>query len=163
MKKRLLLGLAVAAAVGGWWWARQRRPVGRAVWRDEPVMTDLLASHAGQVDYVDAWAASISEGESDDPAVWAGAVISFPGWVGWLMRARDGLARLAGLAASSDGDRPDTGFPVLGEGDHELVLGLDDQHLDFRVGVTTGGGRVVFTTTVVLHNDLGHLYWAVTR
>jgi hypothetical protein len=78
------------------------------------------------------------------------------------MRLRDLLVRPFGLAAAGEG-LPETGFPLLAKTDAEVVLGVDDKHLSFRVGVTTAGGRATLTTTVTLAGRLGRFYWAVVR
>jgi Protein of unknown function (DUF2867) len=63
--------------------------------------------------------------------------------------------------------RPSTRFPLLASTDREVLLGLDDAHLDFRASVLTcerDGRRVVTVSTVVrLHNRLGRAYFAIAR
>ncbi|MFC5373005.1 DUF2867 domain-containing protein [Brevundimonas faecalis] len=51
-----------------------------------------------------------------------------PAWIHRLMAVRNGLVRLVGLK-TGDID----GFPVLAERAEEIVVGLDDRHLDFRI------------------------------
>lgn len=43
------------------------------------------------------------------------------------------------------------------------MLGVDDRHLDFRIGVRVDRKRVRVTTAVQLNNRLGRLYWAIVR
>ena len=82
--------------------------------------------------------------------------------------------RIVGLFDLKAGVRPPSSaghdnigiFPVLAESPEEILMGLDDRHLDFRVAVTVqpdnGGVRQVTVTTVVLtHNLLGHTYLTV--
>jgi hypothetical protein len=154
--------LAVGLGVGWLVW-RLTRPGLRRPRRVEPIMSDLLAEHAGRVDYADAWAAPIADGESGSPADWAHAIVAFPPTVDKLMRLRDALVRPFGLATMMDQDLPYTGFPLLAEGEGEAVLGADDKHLNFRVGVDTHSGQVTFTTTVTVNNRLGKVYWAFVR
>ncbi|MDR3070953.1 MAG: DUF2867 domain-containing protein [Propionibacteriaceae bacterium] len=168
MSRRIILILAaVGGAAGAGWigWALRsaQRGLARPTRQTQPILTDLLRAHAGRIDFADAWAAPIAPGETDDPNQWASAVIRFPDGIGRLMRLRDALVRPFGLATVMDRELPPTGFPVLAEGDRELVLGMDDKHLGFRVGVATGGGRAVITTTVTINNRLGRAYWAVVR
>jgi Protein of unknown function (DUF2867) len=56
-------------------------------------------------------------------------------------------------------------FKIYGTSEHEIVLGEDDKHLDFRVSVlcasdATSGGerRLVLSTVVRCHNRLGRVY-----
>ncbi|MDR1635339.1 MAG: DUF2867 domain-containing protein [Bifidobacteriaceae bacterium] len=161
---------AVAAAVAalggmaaaGWFAWRLSRPGPRPVWRAAPVLTGLLAAQAGRIDYADAWSAPIRDGESTDPAAWAGVLAALPPPVQELMRLRDLLVRPLGLVAAGDG-LPETGFPLLAQTDREVVLGVDDKHLSFRVGITTADARATITTTVTLSGLLGRPYWAVVR
>jgi hypothetical protein len=170
MRKRNLLAAVagvtavVGAAAGAGWLAwRLMRTGRREAWRAWPVLTELLQQHAGRIDFADAWMAFIDDGESDDPARWAVAITKFPSAIVRLIRLRDALVRPFGLATMTDHGLPPTGFPVIATGDHELVAGADDEHLNFRLGVTTGEGVVAFTTTVTINNRLGRLYWAVVR
>ena len=54
-------------------------------------------------------------------------------------------------------------FRVLARSDTEIILGDDDRHLDFRVGILrqVNGDRtvVVVSTIVSFHNWLGRLYF----
>jgi hypothetical protein len=160
--KALVLAAVGGAGVGWLVWRLKRRHL-RLARRADPVITDLLAEHAGRIDFADAWAAPIAEGESDDPKLWAGAVLDLPPAVNKLIRVRDALARWFGLATMTGQDFPPTGFPLLAEGDCEVVLGVDDDHLDFRLGITTRNNQAVFTTTVTVNNRLGACYWALVR
>ena len=81
--------------------------------------------------------------------------------------------RITGLFGLKAGVRPpsSTGhgnigiFPVLAESPEEMLMGLDDRHLDFRVAVTVrpaaaGAQQVTVTTVVHTHNRLGRIYLA---
>jgi hypothetical protein len=137
---------------------RERRPR-----RSEAEPTALLARHAAGFRPVDAWSAPIKLSETADAVEWAHAVFTLPPSVVFLMRVRDALARPFGLATGWTDLMPYTGFPLIAEGPNEVVLGLDDKHLDFKVGITTSDGRVVMTTVLRINNSFGHLYWAVVR
>lgn len=87
---------------------------------------------------------------------------ALPDWASMLMRLRNAFANRIGLKTAG----PRKGFPVLRESADEVVIGLDDRHLDFRVllqvraeGETTS--RVTLTTAVRTHNPLGRVYLAV--
>ena len=53
-------------------------------------------------------------------------------------------------------------FPVLSETEEQIVLGLDDRHLDFRIllerQTIQGGARYRLTTLVNRHNLFGRVY-----
>ena len=103
-----------------------------------------------------------------------------PAWVVGLMRLRNALVRWLGLrpAAGDSGPRP-VGEP-LRPGDWlgpfqafaatptEVVLGLDDKHLDFRVSVlverqAAGSATAWVSTAVHFHNAFGRWYFALIR
>ncbi|MDR1807677.1 MAG: DUF2867 domain-containing protein [Propionibacteriaceae bacterium] len=155
--------LALASIAGaGWLLWQLNRPGARPARRTDPILSDLLLQQAGRIDYADAWAAPIADGETDDPLAWTralgAAAFNLPA-VAALMRVRNAVVRLVGLAAVADHDLPASRFPVLAEGDHELVTGLTDQHLNFCLGVDTHDQRVTLTTTVTLNNRFGAAYW----
>ena len=91
-----------------------------------------------------------------------------PRWVNGLMATRDAVVRRLGLKTSQDATKVATGrhsgiFPVLTEMPNEVVLGLDDKHLDFRIWVSTqaleGGGTGIWVSTLVRqHGWMGRTY-----
>ena len=78
-----------------------------------------------------------------------------PSWIRRLMGARNRLGRLVGLKPA-----PASGFPVVRQSPHQVVLGFDDRHLDFRIVVEVGGGFATVTTVVRWHNAWGRAYLA---
>jgi hypothetical protein len=94
----------------------------------------------------------------NSPPAWADALIALRNWiVGWF-----------GLKA---GERPSTAddnshisfFPIVIESPQEMILGLDDHHLDFRLVVTVeliaaDTQQVTVTSVVKTHNRLGRVY-----
>ena len=93
-----------------------------------------------------------------------------PSWVDALMGLRNRIAGLFGLKAGLRHSGADAGrhigiFPVLAESAQEMLLGLDDRHLDFRLAVSVqadaaGAQRITVTTVVHTHNLLGRVYLA---
>ena len=84
-------------------------------------------------------------------------------WVGWLIALRDTLVAGFGLKTSSElrddvaTDRIDF-FRVYDRRRHEIILGEDDRHLDFRLSVLVEESalcRRLVATTVVTFNHLG--------
>jgi len=91
-----------------------------------------------------------------------------PQWINALIGLRNRIVGLFGLKA---GVRPSASarhnnigiFPVLAESPEEILMGLDDRHLDFRVAVTVrpdpdGAQQITVTTVVQTHNRLGRIY-----
>jgi hypothetical protein len=81
-----------------------------------------------------------------------------PAWAEGLMSARNAIVGVFGLKTPSslaDGG-PRVGiFPLLSESPTELVLGLDDKHLDFRIWLSlqeTPEGTNVWMSTLIRHN-----------
>lgn len=93
-----------------------------------------------------------------------------PSWVNALVGLRNRIAGLFGLKAglrhSTVAAQQHIGiFPVLAESPQEMLLGLDDRHLDFRVAVSVQAGaagrqQITVTTVVHTHNLLGRVYLA---
>jgi hypothetical protein len=98
-----------------------------------------------------------------------------PPWAEALMSLRNRVVRLVGLKAVGGlgnvgskpaatytvGDRMGI-FRIYAQTPDELVMGIDDRHLDVRVSVLKGPDNdpstYVISTVVVVHNLLGHLY-----
>jgi hypothetical protein len=82
-----------------------------------------------------------------------------------VLGARDRLVGAVGLKRTDrERARP---FPELSRTDTEVVLGMDDLHLDFRVGVhvvpVADGVRLTVGTVVLFHNAFGRLYFLPVR
>lgn len=124
-------------------------------------------------DLADAFAIRLPPGTSSDPETLARFIFAQqPHWVGRLMGLRDFLVARLGLKTaarlqdpSASGGHPRVGiFRIYEMRPHEIVLGEDDKHLDFRLSVLhetlpgAGAGRIVLSTVVQCHNRLGRLY-----
>lgn len=81
--------------------------------------------------------------------------LRLPGWADALLRLRNILVRPFGLK-TGEPDRPI--FPICLDTEDELVLGTDDRHLDFRIGLIRQGGRIFLSTWVHPHNIWGRAY-----
>jgi hypothetical protein len=86
-----------------------------------------------------------------------------PCWITLLLALRDVLVRPFGLKGATDerpADLPHIGlFPLLSRTATQVVLGLDDRHLDFRLVIDApGNGDMTGTTLVRTHNRLGRVY-----
>ncbi len=121
-------------------------------------------------DLADAFAMRLPAGASTDPETLARFIFAQqPRWVGRLMGLRDLIVAGLGLKTATQlqdparaGHHPRVGiFRIYETRPHEIVLGEDDKHLDFRLSVLhepmpgAGAGRVVLSTVVHCHNRLG--------
>jgi hypothetical protein len=127
---------------------------------DEPP-GPLQAAALDHVDAGDCWTTPLLPGDPEHPDDWARML--FGGRPGVLMRLRDLAVKPFGLQVSTTSGHASTGFPRLAFDGDELLLGLDDRHLDFRVGIRVRERTVHVTTTVRIHNRLGRIYWGVVR
>lgn len=136
------------------------------------------------VHYSDAFAAPVRDVAGCLLAADAGKSFftAAPGWIGKLMAVRNALVRLVGLKTGSAADRAaqlaafrcEPGeqlgvFRVYAADAHEVVLGEDDKHLNFRVSMWLDGPegdglrRLTVSTTVQFHNVFGRLYFLPVR
>ncbi|SOD94800.1 DUF2867 domain-containing protein [Blastococcus haudaquaticus] len=131
-----------------------------------PPVDGLLA--ASTPDVADAFTVALPPAASTDLDVWRRSIFaSPPATVRRLLRLRDLLVRPLGLREASGVDLHE-GFPVLSRRDGEVLMGVDDRHLDFRVSLRLlqsdyAGDSLLLTTTVTFHGPLGRLYFALIR
>jgi hypothetical protein len=139
---------------------------------DESALQATLAN----ADFYDAYEAPLSAAMLSPTEIFLRASRSTPQWVDDLMAIRNRIVRLFGLkdvgamkvvAKASDayevGDRLGI-FSIFGKTEKELLLGIDDRHLDVRVSVLksqrNGLPHYVVSTVVHVHNLLGRVYMA---
>ena len=121
----------------------------------------LASATFPSVDYADAYAVGLPPGVTARTLAEA-VFASSPRWVAGLMALRNTIVRPLGLiatrsalehAAAANGGAARIGiFPVLAEAGDEVLLGLDDRHLDFRLSVRVlddGRERLGVVTTLV--------------
>jgi hypothetical protein len=123
----------------------------------------------------DAYAIRLPEDASADPELLARFMFAHqPSWVAWLMSMRDALVASFGIKTARQlrsspkpaGDERVNIFRIYERRPHEIILGEDDKHLDFRVSVmrevralSTGPRPYLIVSTVVhCHNRLGRTY-----
>jgi hypothetical protein len=117
--------------------------------------------------FADAFAVMIPRGGIDAREVAALAFSKLPDWAGWLLKIRNAAMRPFGLKTEEIGQ----GLPVLRENAEQVVVGLNDDHLDFRTQFRTDTIRlgadgpdlclITLTTVVRAHNRLGRAYLAI--
>jgi len=121
--------------------------------------TALLAASGIRRDWSSRQQLRVSPRASADPAEWARVLFQDPPrWVASALAARDRAVGFLGLRATSH-DR----FGVRAENEHEVLVGSDDRHLDFRASVRCAPGTVEVVTFVQIHNALGRVYLLPVR
>ncbi len=87
--------------------------------------------------------------------------MKFPIWVYGLLAIRQIVMWPFGLKGKSKSADRIAIFPVTDSMADEMILGFDDQHLDFRIGVMARDGYIHCATWVHRHNWLGRAYLRV--
>jgi hypothetical protein len=137
----------------------------------------LIEGALGRIDYADTYTIAVDPRHTLDTLAY-GVFGTLPRWVRHLLSLRDRLMKPLGLVTRAE--RPASEleaalvpgaclgfFPVLKRGADELLLGENDRHLDFRVGIIRtqqrGGTWLSVTTAVQFHGWPGHLYFVPVR
>lgn len=120
----------------------------------------------------DAYAIPLPNGASGSPEQLARFIVAQQAsWISLLIHIRDCIVASFGLKTAKQLTAPGVAgndsriglFKIYSTSDHAIILGEDDQHLDFRLSVlctqtTTAQRRLVLSTVVHCHNRLGRLY-----
>ncbi|WP_425098840.1 DUF2867 domain-containing protein [Tropicibacter sp. S64] len=107
-------------------------------------------SHAHPGDFVDGYAV-----RSDLPLHEAlRRSLTLPLWANLLLRLRNRLVAPLGLKTGGH----DSLFPITYDSVDEINLGIDDRHLDFRIGFAREGEMIHMATWVRPHSRLGRAY-----
>lgn len=143
--------------------------VRKASFPTESRLQDRLA----RATFHDAFEAPLHDTSLSAAQIAAQAFAATPGWVEGLLRLRDNIVRPLGLKTVGrmggeavrrppvPGDRMSI-FQVESVDDDELVLGIDDSHLDVRISflkrVQGPAPSYVIASLVQTHNLLGRTY-----
>jgi hypothetical protein len=111
--------------------------------------------------YADAYQAKT--GRLEDALSLARKIVArTPAWVGKMMAVRNILVAPFGLVrdpAQMKSQELVGFFPLLSATQNQVILGLDDKHLDFRIVLdVVPQSTVTLTTLVETHNFFGRLY-----
>jgi Protein of unknown function (DUF2867) len=137
---------------------------------EESALRGMLA----EADFFDAYRSPLSDPALTPVEIFIRSAKTGPAWAERLMSLRNFIVRQLGLKdvgamtiadgkpASSYrvGDRLGI-FSIFASTENELLLGIDDKHLDVRVSVLkrlAGRQDYVVSSAVKVHNWLGHLY-----
>jgi hypothetical protein len=112
-----------------------------------------------RTDLIDSYSIRRAPQTPTDPEVWADAIFRDPPpWVVALLGLRNVLVRAVGVAPATR-----HAFDTFSVAGNELVLGQNDQHLDFRASIVVDDRLVTVATTAVTKNRRGRLYLGVVR
>jgi Protein of unknown function (DUF2867) len=122
----------------------------------------------------DAYSVTLPVGSITSPELLARFIFSQQAsWIKGLTKIRDALVAGFGLKTSAQLTEHNAHrqaervgiFKIYNTTEHEIILGEDDKHLDFRLSVLcpapvgrTGERRLVLSTVVHCHNRLGRAY-----
>ncbi|WP_431095686.1 DUF2867 domain-containing protein [Polaromonas aquatica] len=136
-----------------------------------------VATAFKSVNLADAFSIQLPSDSSINPDVLARFIFSVqPSWIGALLNVRDAIVAGFGLKTakhlatlSGDATVPRISiFRVFGTTETEVVLGEDDNHLDFRLSILcmpglppNTGNQLTLSTVVHCHNLLGRTYLSV--
>ena len=119
-------------------------------------------------DFADAFCVAVLPNSLDAVEIARLALMPMPRWIARLLVLRDCLVapfRLKTVTAPLSAEHVVIGiFPIESSRADQVVLGLDDAHLDFRIVIDVAdreAARMITTTTFVqTHNGLGRGYLA---
>ena len=127
------------------------------VTKDRLPATARLWRHFRAGDFIDGYAVVSSCSARDAAAI----AFRMPAWAAALLRLRNLFVRPFGLRTDRLRNSAGIGmFPVVYEDAGEVILGFDDRHLDFRIGIHSDGAVVHMGTWVRPHNLAGRIYLA---
>ena len=88
-----------------------------------------------------------------------------PAWTTALMRLRNLIVAPLGLKtddiSQAREDNPDSLFPITYEDEGQVVVGVDDSHLNFRISIVQHEGNIHMATWVHRNNWMGRAYLAI--
>lgn len=117
----------------------------------------LLHDYVQQGDFLDCYACTTDL--SVDQA--AARAMAFPRWAKGLLRLRNILVAPLGLRNKFPEGKKIGPFPIDQRTESEIILGLDDSHLNFRISILKHGSEAYCATWVHRNNWLGRAYLAV--
>ena len=141
--------------------------------RPVPQASRLAAAARDWADWIDCWEAPVSRPDATPIEVFRATIGRAPVWLDAALRLRDrivapfGLATVGAFADRALPEEPAVGdrvgiFPVLAVHPDELILGIDDAHLDFRLSILrfaeAGEEKAAIVMVLKRHNLLGRLY-----
>jgi Protein of unknown function (DUF2867) len=122
--------------------------------------------------FADSYALTI-EGQNLDAVSATKAVMGRnPVWISNLMQLRNKIVAPLGLKPAPDKKLTEENsigtFPLISQSADQVVLGMNDKHLDFRIVVRVANGArgrqtITASTIVKTHNLLGRIYLGIVK
>ena len=141
-----------------------------------PPSESTIAGAYKNADLIDSFATTFCADMPRDLGVVSDAILSHPAWwVRGLLTIRDmtvarfGLKTTGELQRNAHASESIGFFPIISRSENELVLGVDDRHLDFKASILLrslndeSDFEVVVTTVVHCHNNLGRIYLTLIK
>jgi hypothetical protein len=126
-----------------------------------PGKSDILTGF-GFVNYCDSWRITKTIIDEKIETI-TEQIFQLPKWASVLMKIRHVIVKPFGLKTTDETDVKM--FPIIDQNKNEIILGLDDKHLNFRVSVLIDRIQTcIYTTTVVRYNNfLGRVYFFIIK
>ena len=102
-----------------------------------PPENSTVSADFGTVDYCDSY--RIKKTTDENVEELAAQLFDAPKWpklVRGLMKTRDFIVRPLGLKTAKE-TQPDKIFPVIARTENEIIMGINERHLNFRVSILT--------------------------
>jgi hypothetical protein len=130
--------------------------------KTEPPRNSMILKDFGTVDYCDSYRIIKSTGDSAEQI--AARLFNLPEWVTGLMILRHWIVKPFGLKTEKEA-KPDKIFPVIVQNENEIIMGINDRHLNFRVSVLLNSEKsYIYATTLVHYNNgWGKVYFLLIR
>lgn len=113
----------------------------------------------GSVDYQDIY--SIAQQTDKTAQEISKELMVMPEWVDVLMKLRNRIVGVFGLKTDRNTPKPETFFPVIENRKDEIVMGVDDKHLNFRASILKDSLEESISLITVVHynNVWGKVYF----
>lgn len=132
----------------------------------------MVLSDMDRVDYFDSYIVVRKTNETVKEITYK--ILKGPAWVDYLMQIRDFIVRPFGLKTDDEIRKEQSGSnsefdfaPILFSNDNEIIMGMNDKHLYFRLSVLKvadhKNARIFLTTVVRFNNFGGKIYFSVIR
>jgi hypothetical protein len=125
-------------------------------------VNSIILTGFGTVDYCDSYRIKKSADENIEEIT--NRIFKLPKWVGGLLKTRDLLVKPFGLKTAKEAES-DKLFPIIAQNEDEIVMGINDRHLNFRVSILTDSKKsFIYLTTIVHYNNVwGKVYFSFIK